>query len=124
MTIIEVINRLDALKANTYSQTDKVAWLSQLDLLVKTQILDQHEGNPAGGFSGYTDATPGSTVLLVPAPFDELYLRWLEAQIDYYNGENERYNNAIALYNALFEAYANHYTRTHRPCGAGNRFLF
>ena len=124
MTMIEAINRLDALKANTFSQTDKVAWLSQLDLLVKTQILDHHEGSKGAGFQGYTDATPISTVLLVPAPFDAMYLRWLEAQIDYYNGENERYNDAIGQYNALFEAYANHYTRTHRPHGAGKRFLF
>ncbi len=124
MTLIEAINKLDALKFNAYSQNDKIAWLSKLDWMIKTQILDNHEGNPAPDFTGYTENTPLDTLLLVPAPFDEMYLRWLEAQIDYHNGENERYNNAIALYNALFEAYANHYTRNHRPRSAGSRFLF
>ena len=30
MKIIEAINRVDSLKHNTYTQSDKVAWLSQL----------------------------------------------------------------------------------------------
>lgn len=124
MTLIEAINRLDALKFNAYSQSEKISWLSKLDMMVRTQILDNHEGHPAPSFSGYTEDTPLNTVLLVPAPFDEMYLRWMEAQIDYYNGENERYNNAIVLFNALFDSYANHYTRNHRPRSAGSRFLF
>ena len=53
MTIIEAINKLDALKFNTYSQNDKVAWLSQLDLAIKRTVLDNHEGNPAPNFTGY-----------------------------------------------------------------------
>jgi hypothetical protein len=124
MTLIEPINKVDALKHNTYSLVEKVEWLSTLDLMVKTQILDNCEGHPAPDFAGYTESTPLNTVLLVPAPFDAMYLRWLEAQIDYYNGENERYNDAIRLFEDLYGAYANHYRRNHRPCNAGNRFLF
>ena len=124
MTIIEAINKVDALKFNTYSQNDKISWLSKLDLAVRATILDAHEGNPVPGFTGYTEDTPLNTVLLVPAPFDEIYLRWMEAQIDYYNGENDRYNNSIMLYNAMFDAYAAYYTRHHKPLLGGTRFLF
>lgn len=124
MTIIEAINKVDALKFNTYSQNDKITWLSKLDLAVKRLILDNYGNNPAPAFTGYTEDTPLNTVLLVPAPFDEIYLRWMEAQIDYYNGENDRYNNSIMLYNAMFDAYASYYTRHNVPCSRGNRFIF
>ena len=34
MTIIQAINRLDALKPNTYSTRQKILWLSQLAAMV------------------------------------------------------------------------------------------
>jgi trehalose utilization protein len=124
MTIIEVIDRLDSLKHNTYSQKDKVLWLSKLDWMVKKQIIDTHEGAEATSFNGYTDETDVNTKLLVPAPYDEVYLRWMEAQIDYLNGEYDKYNNAIIMFNADFEAYAAYYNQNHRPVNRGKRFLF
>lgn len=124
MTIIEVIDRLDSLKHNTYSQKDKVLWLSKLDWMVKKQIIDTHEGAEATSFNGYTDETDVNTKLLVPAPYDEVYLRWMEAQIDYLNGEYDKYNNAIIMFNADLEAYAAYYNQNHRPVNRGKRFLF
>ena len=44
MKIIEAINRIDSLKHNTYTQGDKVAWLSELEWDVKKNIIDTHEG--------------------------------------------------------------------------------
>lgn len=125
MTINEAINRLDVLKANSYSEPEKIEWLSRVDSMVKVQIVDTHVGGDKVSFHGYTENTPMETVLLVPAPFDELYLRWLEAQIDYHNHEYDGYNNAIILFNTAFQAYADHYNRCHMPVvGGGNRFRF
>lgn len=124
MTIAEAINRLDLLKHNTYTQSDKIRWLSKLDLMVKKQIIDTHEGAAATLFTGYTDDTDINTKLLVPAPYDEVYLRWLEAQIDYHNGEYDKYSNAIIMFNTEFEAYAAYYNQNHRPVNRGKRFLF
>ena len=124
MTIIEAINRLDNLKFNTYTQSDKVEWLSRLDSAVKLQIIDNHSGAENIPFNGYDENTPLDTVLLVPAPYDEVYLRWMEAQIDYHNGEYDKFNNSIIMYNTAFDAYQKHYTRTHMPVQAGRRFLF
>lgn len=124
MTIIDAIAKLDARKHNTYSQEDKVDWLSRLDLMVKNQIIDTHEGAEEFSFSGYDDSTDLHTVLLVPAPFDDIYLRWMEAQIDYCNGETDRYNVSIIMYNTAYEAYSNYYHRTHMPRSYGSRFVF
>ena len=124
MTIIEAISRADALMHNTYDQSDKVKWLSRLDTMVKQQIIDTHEGADKVSFSGYTPETPVDTVLLVPAPHDEVYMRWIEAMIHYHNGEYDKYNNAIIMFNTDFNSYAAYYNQYHKPVNRGKRFLF
>ena len=124
MTIGEVISKVDALKPNTYTPEDKIDWLSTLDARVKSQILDAHEHNEPIFFYGYDSLTDQDMELLVPAPYDEMYLRWLEAMIDYHNSEDEHYNQAITLFNNAYEGYKKHYTRTHMPISSGKRFTF
>ena len=123
MTIREAIERTDSLLHNVYSRSDKIAWLSGLDLEVKKVILDQYERPDAGYFAGYRDSTPDSMVLLVPAPYDQMYLRWLEAQIHYHNGEYDKYNNAMAMYQTVLDAFANYYRRTHTPKRTAIKFF-
>lgn len=124
MTIIEAINKTDALRSNTYSQEDKIEWLARLDLMVKQQIIDTHQGADCATFSGYNDQTDLHTMLLVPAPYDEVYLHWLEAQIHYHNDEIDRYNAAITMFNTAYEGYEKYYNRTHMPVSTGRRFVF
>ena len=123
MTIIEAINTIDNLKHNTYSQHDKVAWLSRLDFMIKRLIIDTHEGGEDVAFTGYDGNGDLNVEMLVPAPFDEVYLRWLEAQIDYANGEYDKYNNAILMYQAAYDGYANYYNRNHMPKGSKVKFF-
>ena len=123
MTIIEAITQIDSLKHNTYSQEQKVQWLSRLDSMVKRLIIDTHEGGEDVEFSGYGDATDLHTEMLIPVPFDEMYLRWLEAQIDYTNGEYGKYNNAIVMFNTSWKEYQNYYNRTHMPKGKSIKFF-
>lgn len=124
MTIIEAISAVDKLKPNAYSQEEKIRWLWEVDSRIKTEIMDTHEGNPAPGLIPYTPDTPLDTVLLAAAPHDEMYLRYLEAQMDYHNAEYGRYNNAMAMFDTVYDAYAKQYTRQHMPRSKGQRFLF
>ena len=124
MTIIEAINKIDMLKGNTYGQDEKVVWLDRLDRMVKLQILDTHQGADGVTFTGYDKDADLNTVLLIPAPYDEVYLRWLEAQIDYHNGEIDKYNAAITMFNTAYEGYEKYYNRTHMPIARGSRFVF
>ncbi len=121
MKIIEAINRIDSLKHNTYEKNDKVAWLSEVDLDVKKNIIDTHEGESVD-FSGYDEDTDPQTELIIPAPYDKAYLLWLEAQIDYYNGENDKYNNAMDMFYEALNGFRNYYNRTNMP--KGNKFKF
>lgn len=123
MTIAEAISKVDATKPNTYERSIKIEWLANLDARIKTQIIDAHECSEPIFFYGY-DEHDMDTELLVPAPYDEMYLRWLEAMIDYHNSDDDRYNNDIILFNNAYEGYKNHYTRTHMPLSGGNQFIF
>lgn len=113
MTIREALWQIDAQKHNTYSEKEKISWLNRLDSMVKRLIIDTHEGGEETVFTGYSEDTDRETQLLVPSPFDEIYIRWLEAQIDYSNGEYDRYNNSILMYQTAWDGYANWYNRHH-----------
>lgn len=113
MKIIDAITRIDNLKHNTYTKGEKIAWLSRVDGSIKRLVIDTHEGG-GGEFQGYTEEAD-DVELLVPAPWDELYIHWLEAQIDYQNGEYTKYNNSAARYNEVLQEFSSHYTREHKP---------
>lgn len=117
MTISEVMSRIDVLKPNRYTQSEKVQWLSTLDGVIKKEIIDTHEGAEDIVFNGYNDDTNLDTELLVPAPYDVVYLHYLEMQMDYANGEYGRYNNSTALYNSAYSTFERYYNRTHMPIG-------
>lgn len=124
MTIIEAINKTDALKSNAYTQDEKVAWLNNLEWRIKQEIIDTHAGGEDVIFTGYDSDSSMTTELIAKAPHDEVYLHWLQAQIDYHNGEIDKYNGAITMFNTAYEAYDKYYNRTHMPIAAGKRFVF
>jgi hypothetical protein len=117
MTLREAIDRIDSLKHNTYTTAEKVEWVSRLDGLVKNQIIDTHEDGENIEFNGYTVEADMEKELLIPAPYDDAYIKWLEAKIDYYNGEIARYNNSVMMYQAAYDEYQRYYNRNHMPKG-------
>lgn len=123
MTLIEAITKIDALKPNTYSQSEKVKWLSMIDGIIKNKIIDTHEGGEGISFNGYDENTNLVTELLVPAPYDDIYVRWLETRIDYTNGEYDRYNNGLEVFNEMYDEFNRYYNRTHMPLGKKFKFF-
>ena len=112
MTIIEAIEALDSAKNNAYTRAEKIGWLDRLDRQVKL-FLDGYENAPA--FTGYTPDTDPATALLIPAPFDEAYLRYMEAQIDAVNQDSEEAARSMAMYNVAYTTFADYWNRTHMP---------
>ena len=116
MTIRQAIDRLDSRMANTFTNADKVAWLSAAESLINASVFNS---------SGMEyDADDLETYLLAPAPFDEMYLHYLEAMIHYQNGENDRYNAAIILFNKFFDDFAAWHIRNNKPQNRRTRFVF
>ena len=115
MKIIDAINKINSLKPNSYNDTEKIDWLSTLDGMIKREIIDTHDGGESVSFSGYNSGTSTETELLVPAPYDDIYVYWLESKIDYYNGEYTKYNNSITRFNEAYSQYFNDYNRNNMP---------
>ena len=122
MKIREAIAQVDENLANVCAPKSKIGWLSLLDHRVKTKIVDTHEDGEKILFDGYDTETDPETELLVYAPYDEMYLRWLEAQIHYVNQEEDRYNNAMDIFNRLWVEFRNDYNRKHMPLGCRLKF--
>ena len=122
MKIIDAINKTDSLKHNTYSHGDKIGWLSELEWDVKRTVIDTHEVDNVD-FSGYDEQTDLQTELIIPAPYDKAYLLWIEAQINYYNGEYDKYNNAMDMFYEAFDGFKRYYNRTHMPKGEKIKFF-
>ena len=134
MTIGKAIETVDRLKPNRFERIDKVRWLSELDALIWHDLVATHH-MPApcaqafegwlgvcgsNGFEGYPEDVDDDTELMVRFPHDNLYLRWLESQIDLCNGEITRYNNSRNLFNHAYLTYTDWYNRTYMPVQAGN----
>lgn len=125
MTINDVLALIDELDANTYDAKTKIGWLSKLDGRVFNNIILTHEhdlvndGTEEGNlieptFSGYKNATL-DTELLIDDTYSDVYTDYLMAMIAYSNGETERYQNSMIMFNSNYKEYADWYNRTHKP---------
>lgn len=126
MTVSEALARADALYPNQRSITEKLAWLSSLDgqVLAFLRGYEDTENTLAvkAGALPYAEGDMG-VELLVPFPYDELYVYYLYAQVCFVMGEVTRYENALLHYNALMQQYRVEYARTHMPIQVRKRVL-
>lgn len=113
MTINEAIARVDELRDNTMAPNIKIAWLQMVDQQVYHEIIKGRVGADAVSLPDYSDEN-GERVLLVPPPYDMLYVYRLEAEICYRSEEIDRQANALTRYNELMDAFAKQYAREHR----------
>ena len=117
MTATEVIGIIDDLKHNTYKTQDKLRWLAALERNIRLCILENYEDCPAD-----TPFWPDAP-LLAEAPYDEMYIHYLSAQMDYHNGEFDRYNNAMAMFQSVYDEFRRAVNRAHTPRGAKFRYF-
>lgn len=113
MTIKEAIAQVNDLCPNQYPNAKKIYWLSQLDAMIVNDTLNKYSPGEITGFTGYNGDTDEDTALVVPAPYDELYLYYLQAQIDYWNRETAKYNNSITRYNEAFTRFVRYWRNSH-----------
>ena len=123
MTAVELIVKLDKLKANDIDVDIKRTWLTNVFWQVVTEIIDKAEDAKPHSDYEMTTASAGSKVvkmdtdLLVDEPYDELYVYYMMAQIDLAYDETDKYNKHMMLFNSAFQTFAKHYRRNHKPKG-------
>lgn len=113
MKINEAIAQVDRMRDNMIPNDIKIGWLSRTDHLIFDEIISGREGSEGQTFEGYTE-NDGDKTLLVPPPYDELYIYKLEAQIYYEQREIKKYASSMALYNETMNEYSKKYMREHR----------
>ena len=111
MTATVLFERLRKLKPVPAEIDDTILldWLNQ----VEGQILHEIFLLALSEITPYS-ATP-TEALAAPYPYDGIYLLWMEAQVDFSNGEYERYTNTMQRYNAAWNDLARHIAKCIRP---------
>lgn len=109
MTISEAISQTRKLSGNSVDDNTMCRWLSELDGRL---MLDFYKGSEWMAYALPQDA---DHELLVPFPWDELYVHYLEAMVYYSNGEYERYRNSYEMYNKKELDYRQWYARNQLP---------
>lgn len=57
--------------------------------------------------------------LRASGPWEELYVHYLGAMVDYHHQDTDAYNDAMSLFSAASDEYRKHYHRTHTPRSSG-----
>lgn len=108
MTPNKVIEKVDRLKPNAYTEEDKLEWINELDGMVQRLVFQEDN------VTQYVYPNDMEKELLIPAPFDDVYTLFLEAKIDYYNREYSNYNNSAMMFESQFSEYKKDYIRNHQ----------
>lgn len=106
-TLQQALTRIDAICPNAWDETAKLLWLNECESMIQTRIL----GAAPEQCITYDADTDRSTALLVPAPFDRLYVYYVIAMCDYAAHETAHYADSMMLFNAALDEYAKWYQR-------------
>ena len=107
-TLQQALTRIDAICPNAWDDAAKIQWLNECEHMIQMRILDAAPEQCVT----YDADTERGTVLLVPAPFDRLYVYYVIAMCDYAAHETAHYADSMALFNAALDEYAKWYQRT------------
>ena len=111
MKLSEVIARVDEIKPNAFTNEAKTAWLNEVEGMVQTEVfLWATEQIIVYDYEKNKD-----TELLVQPPHDKLYWAYLTAMIDFANGEYNKYQNTMQMFNSFFSEFMRWFATNYRP---------
>ncbi len=113
MKIAKVIEMVDALRPNTFDEEQKVRWLAELDGTIGAEVMLM--GHAQLQYLNYQYPDDMETMLLVQFPYDKMYEAWLTAKIDYANGEYDKYQNSMQMFNAAYEDFVCWFANRYEP---------
>ena len=117
MTLDECMARVDRMKPSAFPPEEKAAWLLGLEQQMVEGFYPRYvEVGPIGP-SSYPEGR--DVPLRASGPWEELYVHYLGAMVDYHHQDANAYNDAMSLFNAASDEYRKHYHRTHTPRSSG-----
>lgn len=135
MKLREAIEKTDRLHPNTIGFEEKTQWLSDLDYTIYSEQIQSKIDEPMEividpddppedpekvkptpvPFKPYVYDADSEKELIVKAPYEELYIAYLAAKCDFYEGDTASYQNQMIMFNSLYNEYCAAYTRAHMP---------
>lgn len=97
MKIYELLEYVDELQENCFSDRVKLRWINQIEAEIQTEVLLL----AIDGIRQY-QISDREAELLVPPPYDQVYQEYLFYQIFLAQGETERANNQSEVFNRVY----------------------
>ena len=109
MTVKECIEYVDSIEPNAYTETQKAGWLSECEGKVYTSLFLVQP------YEVTTITQSDGRILALPAPYDRMYPRYLQAMIHYANNEPDRYAMSYTLFNDAWGEFVRWFARNYDP---------
>ena len=110
-TLQGVLDIIDSIKPNAFSDEAKTAWINEVEGLVQTEVFLLAIEDVVQ----YTWPENAAATLLAKPPHDKIYWVYLSAMVDFANGEYDKYQNTMQMFNQFFGEYMRWYARTYNP---------
>lgn len=110
-TLKSVIEYVDEIKPNAFSNEAKTQWVNECEGLVQTEVLLLADTE----LISYSYNTDKDKELLVKHPHVKIYWAYLTAMIDFANGEYNKYQNTMQMFNAFFGEYMRWFALWYHP---------
>lgn len=126
MKAAEIIQRFDEDRKNTISTDRKLRWLEEVERLVveetiKTHVLPKHLREV--DWDTYFDGWGPDSDMLVPPPWDQVYIHYLDLNMAMAQRETKFINMATTQYNNAMLSFTGWYNRNNRPLHKPFRWL-
>ncbi len=110
-TLQSVLEMIDSIKPNAFSDEAKTAWVNEVEGLVQTEVFLLAVEDVVQ----YRWPENSGAILLAKPPHDKIYWVYLSAMVDFANGEYDKYANTMQMFNQFFGEYMRWYARTYNP---------
>lgn len=117
MTVNEVITKVNKLKDNSMDETLIKGFIEDVDKRIFNEVVKTHHDPITTQTFDERYPLQNNSVILAPDEYAQFYEHYAIAQIDFFNGEYDRYNNNMFRYNTALRDYKAFYNRTHMPKG-------
>ncbi len=105
MKVSEILELVDAVKSNDFSDSVKIRWLNDVEGRVLCEI-NKKKPCEISELKGSED------ILSVPAPYSRLYLFYLAAMIDFSKADGAAFSRSNEAFETAFEEYAKYVLRS------------
>lgn len=117
MKLSEAIEKVNHLKENAFDEEIIKGFIEECDKRIYREVVETHIQENL--LKNYDERYPlkSEDELLADDAYCQFYIFYAISQIDAFNGEYDRYNNNMILYNSYLSDYKQYYNRTHKPKG-------